>query len=282
MQDDAQLAISPTQDAPIRRFVVLALSIAGGAVVFAATTPFATSLRGVVGPTIADAARPALAAAAVLAAFAVATALAAIVARLVNACVGLFVLGCGVGYLAMRSGAVAEFAFGDSSIGAAAIELAVWALLAIGACHLIFKTGGALPDLPPTHEDDLDRPTGRAARSAWFAACFAPLAAWAVAVNDTKGQAILAALMAGFVTGAAGRAFAPRTNPVYLAAAPIAVFAAVFGYFAFALKGDLAAGFVDGSLPGLLRLMPADIVAGSFAGVSLGFGFMRSFVAQER
>ena len=86
----------------------------------------------------------------------------------------------------------------------------------------------------------------------------------------------------GFVTGAAGRAFAPRTNPVYLAAAPIAVFAAVFGYFAFALKGDLAAGFVDGSLPGLVRLMPTDIVAGSFAGVSLGFGFMRSFVAQER
>jgi hypothetical protein len=282
MTDDAPIAISPTQDAPLRRSLVLGLAIAGAATVFAATLPFATSARGVVGPTIADAARPVAAAVAVVVAFAVATALSAIVARLVNACVGLFVLGCGVGFLSMRSGAVAEFAFGGSSIGAAAAELAAWTVLAVGACHLVFRTGGALPDLPPTHEDDLDRPAGRAARSAWFAACFAPLVAWAVAVNDTKGQALFAATMAGFATGAVGRIFAPRTNPVYLAAAPVAVFAALFAYLAFTLRGDLAAGFVDGSLPNILRLMPADVVAGSFAGTALGFGFMRSFLAKER
>jgi hypothetical protein len=84
----------------------------------------------------------------------------------------------------------------------------------------------------------------------------------------------------GFATGAVGRLLAPRTTPVYLAAAPIAGFALVFLFIGFTARGDLAGGFVDQSLPRLLRMMPVDIAAGALCGTSLGFGFMRSFAAQ--
>ena len=81
----------------------------------------------------------------------------------------------------------------------------------------------------------------------------------------------------GFVTGALGRILAPRTTPVYLAVAPMAVFAVVYTFMAFTVQGDLATDLVQGGFPRLLRIMPLDMAAGALAGTSLGFGFMRSF-----
>ncbi|MFM7133164.1 MAG: hypothetical protein ACKO0W_02480 [Planctomycetota bacterium] len=251
--------------------------IALAAIAFSFVVGFWTSTRGVIGPLASDAERPALAAITTIFAFAISTAIACAVARVVNSVVGLFVLGCGVGLLAMRGSTSADLVFGGSSLLAGAIELVVWTALVAGASHAIFRIGGRLPDIPKTHEDDIDSPTGPAARKSWIAGVAALLAAWIVAASVTKGQAIGAAVVGGFAAGAFGRFLAPRTTPVYLAAAPVAAFAALWFYFAFALKGDFPTGWVEGALPRLLLLMPVDIAAGALAGVSLGFGFARGF-----
>ncbi len=268
-------------DSPVRRISVLVIAIVLSALVFRATIPFVSSTRGVVGPTIADAGRPALAVVAVVIAFAVTVAISALVARLVNSIVGVFALGCGVGYLAMRSGNVADFAFAQSSIRAGAIELVAWTALVAAGCHFVFKVGGALPDVPATGEDDLDAPAGKAARGSWLTVIAGIAVAAFAAASITKGQAIGAAVLAGFVTGGLGRMFAPRTTPVYLAAVPVAAMALVYLFYGFTVPADLAESFVGGSLPRILRIMPLDAVAGSLCGTALGFGFMRSFAIPQ-
>lgn len=264
-------------DAPTRRVIVLALAIALAAMVFAAIVPALDGGRGVIGPTIADSGRPVLALLAVLAAFAGCTAVAAYVARRLNSVVALFVLGCGVGMLAMRTGAVQDLVFGESSLLLAAAECVWWMALIALACHVIFRAGGRLPDIPETHEDDIDSPFGRSARLSWLAGIAGIMAAWFAAATLTKGQAIGAAVIGGFVSGALGRVLAPRTTPVYLAVAPMAVFALAYLFMSFSLRGDLPTALVEGGFPRLLRIMPVDMAAGALAGTSLGFGFTRSF-----
>jgi hypothetical protein len=268
------------QDRPVVRGVTLFVALVLSALAFRAVQPFMGSARGVVGPLVADAENPAVGAVAIVLAFAVVSAVAALVGRLVNSVVGIFVLGTGVAWLAMRSGSSADFCFGGSSITAAGVELVGWTVLAAAGSHLVYRVGGPLPDFPITHEDDLDSPTGRAARFSWLAALAGIALAWLAAATASKGQALGAATLAGFATGAVGRLLAPRTTPVYLAAAPIAGFALVFLFIGFTARGDLAGGFVDQSLPRLLRMMPVDIAAGALCGTALGFGFMRSFAAQ--
>jgi hypothetical protein len=264
-------------DASTYRVIVLGLAIALVAVVFAAAVPTLDSTRGVVGPTIADSGRPILAVFAVIAAFAACTAVAAYIARKVNAVVSLFVLGCGVALLAMQGGTVRDLIFGESSLHLAAVECVAWTVLIVGASHIIFRVGGRLPDIPETHEDDIDSPVGRSARISWLAGVAGVVAAWFAVATLTKGQAIGAAVVGGFVSGAVGRILAPRTTPVYLAAAPMAVFAVAYLFMAFSIRGDLPAALVEGGFPRLLRIMPIDMAAGTLAGTSLGFGFMRSF-----
>ncbi len=268
-------------DSSVRRVVVLAVAIALAVSIFALTLPWFSSARGLNGPTIADASRPLMAALAAFVAFAATTVIAVLVGRMVNAVVGLFVLGTGVGLLAMRSGSALDFAFSHSSVLASAAELVCWSVLVAAASWAIFRFGGALSDVPPTHDDDIDSPLGSAARRSWFAAIAGVVVAWGAVVTMNKGQAIGATVAAGFAAGALGRLLAPRTQPIYLTAVTIAAFAIVFAFYGFTLRGDLAVGVVDGSLPRLLRLMPVDIAAGVLAGVSLGFGFARGFVATK-
>lgn len=250
--------------------------LAAGA--FALGVPAWTSLRGVPGPTLLDAERPALAAAVAVVALVASAAVGIAVARVVNAVVGTFVVGCGLAMLAMRSGAVADFALGGSSPAAAAVESAVWAILVAAASWALYRFGGRLPDFPLTHEDEIDLPAGPAARRGWFGALAALPVAWMAAATDTKGQAIGAAILGGMAAGAVGRVLAPRTQPVYLAAATMAAFALAHVYLAFSAGStDLAAAFVDGSLPRLFRIMPIDAAVGALVGTSMGFGAARGF-----
>jgi hypothetical protein len=257
-------------------FIVVAVAVC--ALCFALVVNFWTSARGVVGPILADAERPILAAGATVVALALSTAVAIGVGRILNAVVGLFVLGCGVGILAMRTGAARDFAFGGSSLLATAIELFAWTAAIAAASHAVFRFSGRLPDMPETGEDDIDSPHGAAARKAWVAAIAGLALLWLFAATPEKGQAIAAAVFGGIATGAFGRVLAPRTTPVYLAAALPAVCAINALGLAFLAKGELAGAFVDGSLPRFLRVMPVDLAAGSLVGVSLGFGMARSFV----
>lgn len=268
-------------DSTVRRIFVLVVAIALSACAFALSVPLVASARGVGGPLVSDAERPLLAVLGIVGSLSAVTAIACGVGRLLNAVVGLFVLGTGLGLLSMRMGTSVDLAFGGSSVKLAALELAAWTLLVAAASHAVFRFSGPLSDIPPTHEDEIDSPVGKAARVSWLAGLAALAAAWLVAASATKGQAIGAAVIGGFAAGAIGRLLAPRTQPVYLAAAPVAAFALAYAFMAFTLKGDLAAGVVDGSFPRLLRLMPVDIAAGSLAGVSLGYGFARSFIESK-
>ena len=270
-------AHTAAMDAPTRRVITLCIAIALAAVAFASVVPLLERVRGIPGPTIADSGTPVLAILAIVVVFAGSTAVAAFIARKLNAIVALFVLGAGIGMLAMRSGAVRDLVFGGSSLKLAAVESFGWTLLIVAACHLIFRFGGRLPDIPETHEDDIDSPVGRSARLSWLAGVAAVVVAWFAVATLTKGQAVGAAVLGGFASGAIGRVLAPRTTPVYLAAAPMAVFTATYAFMAFTVQGDLSAGLVEGALPRLLRIMPLDMAAGSLAGTALGFGFMRSF-----
>ncbi len=271
-------ALLDSPDTPIRRLVVLVVAIALSIIAFRATVPFVASERGVTGPLVSDAASPVAAAVAILLAFAVTTAVSAIVGKLVNAVVGVFVLGTGIGYLAMRSGSAVDFAFGGSSVVAAGVELLVWAALAAGASHIIFRVGGPLPDFPPTYEDEFDSPVGKHAVRSWASALLGVAVAWFVLASTTKGQAIGAATVGGFAVGCAGRIISPRTTPVYLAVSFVLAMALVDLGLGFTGSGDLSAQFVEGKFPRLFMMMPFDIVAGSLCGTALGFGFMRSFV----
>ena len=264
-----------------RRFLIVAVAIIVAALVFAFAVPAFASDRGVAGPTIAAAARPILAIGALLVAFTVSTGLAAVAGRAANAVVGLFVLGAGVAILSMRSGTVSDLVFGDANLWLVALEALGWIVLVAVASATIFRFSGPLPDVPKTFEDDIDSPTGRSASISWLAGIVAVVAVWLAAATLTKGQALGAAVLGGFASGAFGRLLAPRTQPVYLAVAPMAAFTAAYAFLAFSLEGDLATGLVDGSLPRLLRVMPIDMAEGALAGTALGYGFMRSFVEQK-
>jgi hypothetical protein len=265
------------QDRPVLRAFALPVGIVAAVFLFAAVVPFWTSLRGVAGPTVMDSERPMFAAIATVLAFAGATLVAIVVARIVNAVVGTFVLGCGVAYLAMRGGAAPDLAFGGTNLTHAAIECGVWAVLVAAASWAIYRFGGRLPDYPLTGEEEVDSATGPMARRAWFAGAAAVGVAWLAAVTDTKGQAIGAATLGAFAAGFVARSIARSTQPVFVAAATVAAFAATLGYIAFAVQGDLAVGLIDGSFPRLLRIMPIDAAAGALAGTAMGIGFARSF-----
>ena len=267
------------QDAPLRRLVVLSCAIALVAGAFALVVPLWMSERGVVGPLLVDSERPVLSGLAALRAFVFATLVAIVVSRVVNTAVGTFVLGAGVGYLALRSGSAIDFAFGASRLVPAAVEIAGWSVLIAAASWALYRFGGRLPDFPLTGDDEIDSPTGPLARRSWFAAALAVAVAWLVAANDTKGQAIAAVVIGSFVAAFVARSLAKATQPVYLPAIIVLGFAIVSGFLAFAARGDLATGFVDGSFPRLLRLMPVDIAAGTLVGSAMGFGFARGFVS---
>jgi len=274
--DPSEISRTPTPDErPLVWSFVAPVGIVIAACAFAVVVPTWTGVRGVPGPTLADAERPVLAVAATLGALAVCVAVGIAVARIVNAVVATFVVGCGVAILSMRSGAVADFALGGSSPTSAAVGAGASVLAIAAVSWALYRFGGRLPDFPLVHEDEIDAPAGPAARRGWLGAIAALPVAWIAAATDTKGQAIGAAVLGGMAAGAVGRMLAPRTQPVYLAAATMAAFALAKAYLAFAGPADLAAAFVDGSLPRLHRIMPVDAAVGALVGTSLGFGAAR-------
>jgi len=272
-----QSEVAVPQDRPVVRALALPLSITASAGLFAFVVPFWTNIRGVAGPTLADAEQPIVAAVVALAAFLVSTMVALLVARAVNAVVGTFVLGCGVGMLAMRTGAAQEFAFAGSRVGPMAAETAVWAALIALASFVLYRFGGRLSDFPETGEASIDDALGSEARRSWISVLPALGFAWLACATNSKGQAIAAVILGGFFAAFLARMLAPRTQPVFLAAVVVLGFALVQAYIAFALRGDLAVGIVDSSFPRLLRVMPVDAAAGALCGTALGFGFARSF-----
>ena len=96
------------------------------------------------------------------------------------------------------------------------------------------------------------------------------LACFLIAQDERVGQALGAAVVAGFAGGALGRAFAPKAPAwVLLAGFPVAALAAPFIGNELT-KGALVDAVFDGSLSSLLRVMPAYWAAGLLIGFPAG------------
>jgi hypothetical protein len=264
----------------VRRSAVLVLALIASVLAFTLAVRPATSLRGIPGPTLGLAEAPTVAAVWLAVSLAVGVVVACVVGRLINAVVGLFTLGCGVGFLAMRSGTVEDLVFGGAGSSAVAGETLLWALLVLASATIVFRVSGPLPDALPVVRPAIDGPFGRNAWIALLAGVLVLLAVWAIAVTPDKGQALGATVVGGALVGLAGRLIAPRTPPILLFAAPL-LFGALGQWIAFSgVSADvpLDVAFVDRSLSRLAYPMPIDFAAGALAGVALGIGWSRSFV----
>ncbi len=246
------------------------------------------SLRGIAGPVIALSERPAFAALVTLGCLVAAAAIAAAVGRLINAVVGLFTLGCGLGILAMRAGTIEDLAFGGSAAGPAlrgmAVETLLWAVVIAATSVAVFRISGPLPDSVEIEDPRVDGPFGRNAFRSLAAGLIVLPAAWLIALSPMKGQALGAVVIGSMLAGLGGRLLSPRVPPVLLFAAPC--LAAALGQLvastlvpAAAPLGDL---FVAGGVPRIAVPMPIDWAAGGTVGIALGIGWSRSFLKTER
>ncbi|MGA1401246.1 MAG: hypothetical protein ACO38P_12765, partial [Phycisphaerales bacterium] len=127
---------------------ILVLGLLLGAVLLGWSVGSLSSLRGVPGPTIVSSVSPVSAAATLLILLAPATLIAIVVGRMLNAVVGLFVLGASLATLSMQCGTIEDLAFGGGSLVATAVESGAWAIL-VGVLAMIVLVGsGPLPDVP--------------------------------------------------------------------------------------------------------------------------------------
>ncbi len=265
---------------PYRRAIAVCIAIIACALVFSLAIGPSVSVRGVVGPTIRAAESPVRAMLAVAGCLALSTVVACVVGRLINAVVGLFVLGCGVGLLAMRSGTILDVAFGGIRIIDLAIEGFAWALVVLVLSAIVFRASGPLPDQVEIEEPAVDGPLGARGFVSQLAGVVILPVVWLLIASPAKGQALGAVVVGATLAGLAGRLLAPKTPPVLLFAAPL-VFASIAYVVAHFMVGQgqtLDALYVSRSAPRFAFPMPIDYAAGSLAGVAIGIGWARSFL----
>ncbi len=261
-----------------RRYIVVTAGVLASAAVCVQAVPFLIAPRGTIGPTMLQAQSVPAALLAMVICFGLATAIAAFVGRLVNAAVGLFVLGSGLWALRLRSGTIEDLAFAGGSLWLVAVETALWAVLIAGATAAVFRAAGPLTDMEGSDEPPWRRlpVTGPAA-----GVLIIP-AVWVFARSDLKGQTLAAVILGGLAVGLAGRLLSPGVQPRLLFAAPCLFGALGVLIGTLMLKQPLLDAFVAGTIPALCRPMPIDFAAGSLAGVAMGLGWAKSFLHQEQ
>lgn len=260
---------------------ILVVGLLLGAVLLGLSVGSLASIRGVPGPTILQSESPWLAAATVLVLLAPATVIAIVVGRMLNAVVGLFVLGASLATLSMQCGTIEDLAFGGGSLAATAIESVGWAVM-VGILAIVVLVGsGPLPDVP-RRRDSWAAEFRDVGQAVFLAVALVALpVAWVVAATPLKGQAIGATILASAAVGFVGRLVAPRLQPALLFAMPVLAGAAGALVASFSLPGELADAFVSGSLSRLAYPMPLDWASGSLCGVAIGLGWARGFVKVE-
>lgn len=260
---------------------ILVVGLLLGAVLLGLAVGSLASPRGVPGPTIASSVSPASAVATILLLLVPTTLIAIVVGRILNAVVGLFVLGASLATLSMQCGTIEDLAFGGGSLVATAIESVGWAVL-VGALAVIVLVGsGPLPDVP-RRKDSWPGEFLDSGNAIFLAVGLAALpVAWLVVATPLKGQAIGGTILASAAVGFVGRLVAPRLQPALLFAMPVLAGAAGTLVASFNLTGGLGDAFVSGSLSRLAYPMPIDWAAGSLCGVAIGLGWARGFVKVE-
>ncbi|MSR44089.1 MAG: hypothetical protein EXS15_01855 [Phycisphaerales bacterium] len=211
------------------------------------------------------------------------TALGMIAGKLVNAVVGVFVLGTGLAALSLRSAAVSGAFFEDASFVSIAVESMIWSIPTAIAVVTIFRFAGSPPDIETRRPGEswwLEYFDPEALR-AGLVAIVVPIVVWCVVRNMLKGQAFGGACLGGVVVGIAYRMMAPRVQPIVAFVAPILAIGLSQFVTAMRLSGDLGVAFAANALPPQMRLMPMDVVAGSLTGVAIGIGWARSFAKSD-
>jgi len=282
----------------IRRYGTLLVAALLAGLVGGTAAGWMQSPRAVAGPLLSVTESPITSLVVVVVAVGVLAALAIATARLVNSAVGLFVLGWGVAVMAMRSGTIVDAALlGDVSAIQIASETLLFAVLVAFASIAIWRVGGPLEDIHHPNDRFHGMISAVRAPQAWRGLCAALLAVPVVlllARTTTTGQSLGAAAVAGLVVGVFGRMWAPRSQPVHLAALAIALLGIAQLLLGGAFPGGSGAGgsgmagsgvggvgdaaVVSGAIPRMLRVMPMEIAGGVVAGVAMGLGWARSFV----
>lgn len=264
-----------------QRYTALIVGIILAGLVMSFSLGSMESLRGVPGPTIAQAIAPVTATLVLLGCLFVAFLIAVVVGRIVNPAVGTFVLGSGVGTVALGSGSHLDLLFAGATGPTVALETLAWGGLVLVLAAGIHRLSGPLPDQPDQLAADAVNPSAvfapLALRSAG-AGILALAAVFLFASNDLKGQSLAAALIAGIATGHVGRVLAPGIQPILLYAAP-SVFLAIGQMVVFGPGSEaLISTWMQDGGPRLGIPTPIDVAAGSLMGVSMGIGFSRGFV----
>jgi len=269
-----------TDNAWIRNGVFVGGLVAIG-VIAVLTLPMFTSVRGVGGPLIAVAQSPVAAVVGLVMLLACATAVAIVVSRITNTCVGLWVMGGGLFVLGYRFGTLDETVWELPAI-AIGIEAIILAALGMAAVLAVFRFGGELDDIEP--DEHHNTPDWLRSTSAWKqAACGLIVlpAVWFIGQSPAQGQMLAAVLIGGTLAGLVGRLVSPHVQPKLLFISPV-IACGIAAIVAAIMLGDpIEEAFISGTLPGFLRTMPIDVLAGSLMGVSMGFGWARAFLHHE-
>lgn len=205
-----------------------------------------------------------------------------IAARLVNAAVGLFILGGGLFVLAHRTGTVQDLLFGGGSLTVVAIETALWSLALLVMAAFVFRFGGPLRDVEPDENHRHPHPIlSREAIIMAIAGALVLPTVWVVAQTPMKGQMLAAVFVGALVSGMAGRLLSPHVQPILIFATPC-LFGAVGHVLGIMMvHGAPAEAWVAGRLPAFNLPMPIDYAAGTLLGVSFGLGWAKSFLQHE-
>lgn len=205
-----------------------------------------------------------------------ATALGCLVGRLVNAAVGLFVVGAAIAVYAMRTTSLEGLVFDGVALPAIGIETCVWSAL-IAACAIaVYWCSGPLPDIPRDDPAPIWREIADAdALRALAPAVLSVPVIWVMARSGMKGQSVGAAVVAGIACGAASRMAAPRVQPILIFAAPVLALGIAQVATASRLGTSPAAMLASGSMSPLMQVLPVDAAGGILMGVAMGLGWAR-------
>lgn len=262
-----------------RRYVLVLLATIGAGFVCARALPFLTSPRGAAGPTILQSETPILAIVAVGLTTAITTLLAGGVARLVNTAVGLFVLGCGLGVVAVRSATMAEVAFSEGSLLLAGIEAILWAGLVLVATSAVWAIGGPLSDIEPAEEGE--ETSGRWLAASYLSCLLVIPAVWLITQTIAAEQTLMAVVIGAVLAGLGARLCAPDLQPRLIFALTCAAGGLACIVASFFVVRPLADALVKGTIPPWCLVRPIDLAAGSLIGVSMGIGWARSFLHRD-
>ncbi len=266
-----------------KRYIV----VWGGVVIAAAACvlviPHTYSSRGIIGPTLLQAQSPIAATAALVAGLTAATIVGAVVGRLTNAVVGLFVIGFGLGMLALRFGSIRDLAFAHGSLPLLALETVLWACAVLGSTLVVFRIAGPLGDFVA---DEKNEPASSGWSLGGAAAGIVMLpVVWLMARSELRGQTLAATILGGLVAGMLARLLSPQTQPrlIFATACLAGAVGHVIGAVVIQVSTaeGMAAAYVTSTLPAVSLPLPIDYAVGSLIGVAMGLGWAASFVHHD-